>query len=100
MADPLPDTDLEQIERRPLRALDAAPPLGPFLETQGGLGGGGSSFIRFGDDPVTDQEMYLYVYDGGEQLRSPVRLDSIVEFAACAPEDVMRLTAEIRRLRG
>jgi len=62
----LPDTDLEQIERRALRALDAAPPPWvPFLETQGVPGG--SSFIRFGDDPDVDQEMYLDVYDGGEQ---------------------------------
>jgi len=99
MTDPLPDMDLGQIERRALRALDAAPPPWvPFLETKGGLGG--ASFIRLGDDPDVDQEMYLDVYDGGEHLRSPVRLDPIVEFVACAPEDVIRLIAEIRRLRG
>jgi hypothetical protein len=99
MTDPLPDTDLEQIERRALRALEAAPPPWvPFLETEGGLGG--ASFIRLGDDPDVDQEMYLHFYDGGAQVRSPVRLDPIIEFVACTPEDVRRLIAEIRRLRG
>jgi hypothetical protein len=99
MTDPLLDTDLEQIERRALRALDAAPPPRvPFLETEGGLGG--CSFIRLGDDTDVDQEMYLHVYDGTAEVRSPVRLDPIIEFVACAPEDVIRLIAEIRRFRG
>ena len=99
MTDPMPDTDLEQIEQRALRALDAAPPPWfPFLESEGGLGG--DSFIRLGDDPDVDQEMYVHVYIGGKQVSSPVRLDPIVEFVACAPDDVIRLIAEIRRLRG
>jgi hypothetical protein len=61
MTDPLPDTDLEQIERRALRALDAAPPPWvPFLETEGGLGG--CSFIRLGDDPdVTRKCISMYM---------------------------------------
>jgi hypothetical protein len=34
-------------------------------------------------------------------MTSPeARLDAIVKFVAYAPEDVMRLIAEIRRLRG
>lgn len=99
MTESLPDTDLEQIERRVLRALDGAPPPWvPFLETEGGLGGG--SFIRFGDDPDADQEMYLHIYCGTAQVSSPGRLDPIIEFVACAPEDVRRLITEIRRLRG
>jgi hypothetical protein len=98
MTDPLPDTDLEQIEQRAQRALDAAPPPWlPFLETGGGLGG--CSFIRVGDDPDVDQEMYLHVYTGSEQVTSPARLDPIIEFVGSAPDDVIRLIAEIRRLR-
>ena len=55
---PLPDTDLERIEQRALRALDVAPPpWSPFLKTDGGLGG--DTFIRVGDAPDVDQEMYL-----------------------------------------
>jgi len=67
----MPDTDLEQIERRALRALDAAPPPWlPFLETGGGLGG--DSFIRLGEDLDVDQEMYLHVYRGrGGELSGP-----------------------------
>ena len=99
MTDPMSDTYLEQVEQRALRALDAAPPpWSPFLETEGGLGG--DSFIRLGDDPDVDREMYLHVYTGIEQVRSPACLDLIVEFVACAPEDVIRLISEIRRLRG
>ena len=100
MTDPLPDADLEQIEQRAQRALDAAPPPWlPFLETGGGLGG--CSFIRIGDDPVTDQEMYLEVQTGDGQLTSPdVQLDQIIDFVARAPEDIMRLIAEVRCLRG
>jgi len=99
MTDPLPDASLEQIEQRLRRALDAAPPPWvPFLEIKGGLGG--DSFIRLGDDPDVDQEMYLYVYAAGELVRSPVRMDPIIEFVGCAPDDVIQLIAEIRRLRG
>jgi hypothetical protein len=72
--------------------------MGSFPETEGGLGG--ESFIRLGDDPDVDQEMYLHLYDGAAQVRSPVRLDPIIKFVACAPEDVRRLITEIRRLRG
>jgi hypothetical protein len=48
IADPLPDTDLDQIEQRILRALGAAPPpWSPELETRGPIGG--YSFIRVCD---------------------------------------------------
>jgi hypothetical protein len=97
--DPMPDADLEQIDLRALRALDAAPPPWlPCLESEGGLGG--DSFIRLGDDPDVDQEMYLHVYTGRELVRSPVRLDPVIEFVGRAPGDVLRLIAEIRRPRG
>jgi hypothetical protein len=100
MVHPLPDADLEEIEQRTLKALDAAPPPWvPELETRGPIGG--CSFIRFGEDPVADQEIYLDVHTGDRQLTSPdVRLDSIIEFVARAPEDILRLITEIRRLRG
>ena len=100
MADPLPDTSLELIEQRAVRALDAAPlPWIAEMETRAPIGG--CSFIRFGDNPAADQEIYLEVQTGHGRMTSPdARLDSIIEFVACAPEDVMRLIAEIRRLRA
>ena len=72
--------------------------MAPLPRDRGGLGG--DSFIRLGDDPDVDQEMYLYVYAAGELVRSPVRMDPIIEFVGCAPDDVIQLIAEIRRLRG
>jgi hypothetical protein len=70
MIDPMLDADLEQIEQRVLRALDAAsPPWIPEPETRSSIGG--CSFIRFGDDPVVDQEIYLDVHISGRQLTSP-----------------------------
>jgi hypothetical protein len=98
--DPLPDTDLDQIRQRALKALDAAPPPWiPEMETRDPIGG--CSFIRFGDDPAVDQEIYLDVRISTGKMTSPdARLDSIVDFVAHAPGDVMRLIAEIRRLRG
>jgi hypothetical protein len=62
---------------------------------------GGCSFIRLGDDPAADHEMYLEVRIGTGKMTSPdARLDSIIDFVANAPGDVVRLIAEIRRLRG
>jgi hypothetical protein len=100
MADPLPDAELNQIEQRALRALGAAPPPWiPELETRAPIGG--CSFIRIGDDPVTDPAMSLEVRTGDGQLTSPdVQLDQIIDFVARAPEDIIRLIAEVRRLRG
>ncbi len=48
-----------------------------------------------------DREMYLEVRTAGGQLTSPdAQLDQIIDFVARAPEDIMRLIAEVRRLRG
>jgi lysophospholipase L1-like esterase len=61
----------------------------------------GCSFIRFGDDPDTGHEIYPDVRTGHGQLTSPdVSLDSIIDLVAHAPEDIMRVIAEVRRLRG
>ena len=100
MAEPVPDADLGQIEQRVMRALDAAaPPWIAELETRAPIGG--CSFIRFGDDPDADQEMYLDVRAGHGRLTSPdARLDSVIDFVARGPEDIMRLITEVRRLRG
>jgi hypothetical protein len=99
MSDPLPDADFAEMEQRALTALGAAPP--PWiaeLETRAPIGG--CSFIRFGDEEGADHEIYLDVRTGHEQLTSPdTRLDSIIEFIARAPDDIMRLITEIRRLR-
>jgi hypothetical protein len=85
---------------RRFRALGAAPPPWiPELETRAPTGG--CSFIRIGDDPFIDREMYLEVLTGDGRLTSPdVQLDQIIDFVARAPEDAMRLIAEVRRLRG
>jgi hypothetical protein len=90
MADPLPDAELNQIEQRALRALGAAPPSWiPELETRDPIGG--CSFVRIGDDPVTDQEMYLEVRTGDGQLTSPdVQLDQIIDIDARAIREVPR----------
>jgi hypothetical protein len=100
MVKPLSDVNLGQIEQRVLKALDAAAsPWIAELETRAPVGG--CSFIRFGDDPAVDQEIYLDVQTGHGRLTSPdVRLDSIIEFVASAPEDIMRLITEVRRLQG
>jgi hypothetical protein len=100
MSDPLPDADLGQIEQRVLTALSAAaPPWIAELETRAPVGG--CSFIRFGGDQAADEEIYLEVRTGhGRLTSSDVRLDSIIEFIARAPDDIMRLITEVRRLRG
>lgn len=79
--------------------MQRRPPWIAEMETRAPIGG--CSFIRFADDPTAGQEIYLDVRIGHGQMTSPdVRLDSIIEFVARAPEDVMRLITEIRRLRG
>jgi hypothetical protein len=100
MADSLHDAEPDQMEQRVLRALGAVPP--PWMpETETRATIGGCNFIRFGDDPAADQEMYPDVQNGQGQLISPdAHLYQIIEFVARAPEDIVRLIAEVRRLRG
>jgi hypothetical protein len=98
-AQPLSDADLALIEQRAATALDVAPaPWNPWLETRHGIGG--CSFIQFGADPNTDNELYLDLRLGPEQIWSPgERLDAVVDFLGSAAEDIPRLVAEVRRLR-
>lgn len=100
MNDSLPDAELIEIQQRTIQALDVAPaPWKPWLETRDG-GIGGCSFIQLGDDPDVDHEMYIDLHLGTRRLTSPdAQLDTIIDFVAHAPSDVVRLVAEIRRLR-
>jgi hypothetical protein len=60
----------------------------------------GSSFIQFGGAPDEDNEMYLDVRLGQDQLVSPdTRLDAIVDLIGNAPQDIIRLIDEVRRFR-
>ncbi|MEV6240874.1 hypothetical protein [Lentzea sp. NPDC051838] len=99
MGDGLTAADLDEIERRLRRALDVAPqPWVEFLETREGTGGG--SFVRLGEDPELDQEMYVDIHVGTDKWSSPdSRLDEVVDFIGHAPGDVRRLLQEVRRLR-
>jgi hypothetical protein len=98
--DALTDAELIEIEQRASRALDVVPtPWYPQLETLHGIGG--CSFIQIGEDPAVDNEMYIDAHLGARQLTSPdARLDTVIDFIAHAPADVVRLLAEIRRLRS
>lgn len=98
--DALPDADLTDAEERALQSLEVAPaPWIPLLETCHGIGGCG--FIQAGDDPAVDNEMYFDAHLGASRLTSPdPRLDTVNDFVAHAPADVIRLIAEIRRLRN
>jgi hypothetical protein len=70
-----------------------------WLESRGGLGG--ESFIQLGDDPALDQELYIRMYTGSNEIASPdVHLDAVIEFIADACNAIPRLVAEIRRLRS
>jgi hypothetical protein len=95
----LSDSDLDEIERRTMRAFNVAPaPWRPLLETRGGVGG--CSFVQIVGDRDADTEMYLEVRLGAERLVSPdARLDAIVDFVGNAATDVPRLIAEVKRLR-
>ena len=99
MNDELSDADLVEIEQRAAGALSVAPlPWSPWLETRGGIGG--CSFVQFGGNPGEDNEMYFDVRLGARRLVSPdQQLDAIIDFVGNAADDVLRMLAEIRRLR-
>jgi hypothetical protein len=100
MSEGIEEAELVEIEQRAARAFAIAPtPWVVWLETRGGLGG--ESFIQVGDDPGLDQELYIRMYTGLNEIASPdVHLDAVIEFIADACNAVPRLVAEIRWLRS
>lgn len=94
------DDELADIEQRAARAFAVAPtPWVAQLETRQPIGG--ESFIRLGDDPDLDQELYIRLHTGPDEIASPdVGLDAVVDFIAEAAQTIPRLIAEIRRLRS
>jgi hypothetical protein len=94
------DEELAEIEHRAALAFAAAPtPWVTQLETRQAIGG--ESFIRLGDDPGLDKELYIRLYAGRDEITSPdIALDAVVDFIAEAAETIPRLIAEIRRLRS
>lgn len=96
----LSDDDVAAIEQRVWHALAVAPPpWATWLETRHATGGG--SFVQLGGGTDADNEMYLDVRLSQRQLVSPdPRLDAIVDLIGNTPEDILRLIAEIRRLRA
>jgi hypothetical protein len=100
MSNGIEDAELAEIEQRAARAFSvAATPWIAQLETRQAIGG--ESFIRLGDDPNLDQELYVRLYNGLNEIASPnVGLDAVVDFIADASDAVPRLVAEIRRLRS
>ena len=94
------DDELAEIEQRAALAFALAPtPRIAHVETREAIGG--ESFIRLGDDPDLDQELYVRMYTGPNEIVSPdVGLDAVVDFIAQAAQTIPRLVAEIRRLRS
>jgi hypothetical protein len=92
------ETELAEIEQSAAQAFAIAPaPWVALLETRGGLGG--ESFIRLGDDPVLDRDLYVTLHLGTKRVASPdVGLDAVIEYIAQACDAIPRLTGEIRRL--
>jgi len=100
MSDGIEEAELAEIEQRAARAFAVAPtPWIAQLETRQPISG--ETFIRLGDDPDLDQELYVRMYRGPNQIASPdVGLDAVVDFIAHASGAIPQLVAEIRRLRG
>jgi hypothetical protein len=100
MSDGIEDAELAEIEQRAARAFAVAPtPWIAQLETRQPIGG--ETFIQLGDNPDLDQELYIRMYIGPNQIASPdLGLDAVVDFIAHASDAIPRLIAEIRRLRS
>ncbi|HSR86440.1 MAG TPA: hypothetical protein VLM11_19865 [Streptosporangiaceae bacterium] len=100
MSDGIEETELSEIEQRAAQAFAVAPaPWTALLETRAGLGG--ESFIRLGDDPVLDHELYVTLFLGTNRVASPdVGPDAVIDYIAHACDTIPRLITEIRRLRS
>lgn len=83
-----------------IRIAAAAPaPWWGWLETRDCTGG--ESFIKITPDADEENEIYFRRYVNGHLLISPnAQLDADIDFIAHAREDMPRLIAEVRRLRG
>jgi len=100
MSESMSEDDLDRVEQRVAGAFGVLPPpWRPWLETREGTGG--CSFVQAGGESDEDNELYFDVRLGQRRLTSPdVGLDAIVDFLGNAGDDVLRLLAEVRQLRG
>jgi hypothetical protein len=89
----LTNSELDEMERRATAATPG--PWVPFVEGRDHFGG--DDFIRTGDLDDDQPDMYISQYLGARSIKvSAADLD----FIANARQDIPRLVAEIRRLRG
>lgn len=87
--EPMSDEDLDAIEQRA-----AAASKGPWRSfVEGRDQSSGDNFIRVGG--VDDDKPDMYVWRDGTPATAADQ-----DFIACARQDVPRLVAEVRRLRG
>jgi hypothetical protein len=94
---PVTDDELAAMDKR-IAAAAPAPWYG-WLETRHSTGG--ESYIEIAPDADEDNEIYISRFAGTRELKSPnAQLDADIDFIAHAREDMPRLIAEIRRLRG
>lgn len=99
--DPIMPTEEELVSMEVRIAAASTGTWVPVLETRGATGG--ASCIQIAPaTAVDDDDMYLSRFINGEQVQvSPdPQLDADLDFIASARQDMPRLVAEVRRLRG
>ncbi len=89
----LTDHELDEIEQRAAAATPG--PWEAFIEERHAIGG--DSFIRTGGLDDNQPDMYISQYLGATSIKVPA---ADLDFIAYAREDIPRLVAEIRQLRG
>jgi hypothetical protein len=89
----LTNNDLDEIEQRATAATPG--PWEAFIEERHAIGG--DSFIRTGGLDDNQPDMYVSQYHGATSVKVPA---ADLDFIANARQDIPRLVAEIRRLRG